>query len=47
MYGVRAYAIGYAVAELPYIFVITLSFCAIFYWVTGLASSAEQFFFYW
>ncbi|CAM9128278.1 unnamed protein product [Scytosiphon promiscuus] len=47
MYSVRAYAIGYAVAELPYILFITLAFCSIFYWVTGLADSAEQFFFYW
>lgn len=47
MYGVRAYAVGYAVAELPYILFITLAFCSIFYWITGLADSAEQFFMYW
>ncbi|CAN0233600.1 unnamed protein product [Laminaria digitata] len=47
MYSVRAYAIGYAFAELPYILFITLAFCSIFYWVTGLADSAEQFLFYW
>ncbi|CAM9569491.1 unnamed protein product, partial [Laminaria digitata] len=47
MYSVRAYAMGYAFAELPYILFITLAFCSIFYWVTGLADSAEQFFFYW
>ncbi|CAM9737972.1 unnamed protein product [Ascophyllum nodosum] len=47
MYNVRAYAIGYAFAELPYILLITLSFCSIFYWIMGLASSAEQFFMYW
>lgn len=47
MYSVRAYAIGYAVAELPYVLFITLAFCSIFYWITGLADSAEKFFFYW
>lgn len=47
MYAVRAYAIGYAVAEIPYILFITLAFCCIFYWITGLAASAGQFFFYW
>ena len=44
MYAVRPYAIGYAVAEFLF---ITLAFCSIFYWITGLADSAEQFFFYW
>ncbi|CAM9523327.1 unnamed protein product, partial [Hapterophycus canaliculatus] len=47
MYSVCSYAIGYAVAELPYVLFITLAFCTIFYWVTGLADSAEKFFFYW
>ncbi|CAM9235024.1 unnamed protein product, partial [Hapterophycus canaliculatus] len=47
MYSVRSYAIGYAVAELPYMLFISLAFCSIFYWVTGLADSAEQFFIYW
>ncbi|CAM9793211.1 unnamed protein product [Hapterophycus canaliculatus] len=47
MYNVWAYGIGYAVAELPYILVITLAFCSIFYWVTELADSVDQFFFYW
>ncbi|CAM9975163.1 unnamed protein product [Scytosiphon promiscuus] len=47
MYSVRSYGIGYAVAELPYILVITLAFCSIFYWVTGLADSAEQFLMFW
>ena len=47
MYGVRAYAVGYVVAELPYILCVTLAFCSIFYWVTGLADTAEQFFMYW
>lgn len=47
MYAVGAYAAGYAVAEIPYILFITLTFCCIFYWITGLAASAEQFFFYW
>ena len=46
-YIVRSYAIGYAFAELPYILFITLAFCSIFYWITGLANSAEQIFFYW
>ncbi|CBN79954.1 pleiotropic drug resistance transporter [Ectocarpus siliculosus] len=47
MYSVRSYAIGYAVAELPYILFISLAFCSIFYWITGLADSADQFFMYW
>eukprot|EP00904_Undaria_pinnatifida_P014208 jgi/Undpi1/9918/HiC_scaffold_28.g12372.m1 len=47
MYSVRSYAVGYAIAELPYVLFITLAFCAIFYWITGLADSAEQFFLYW
>lgn len=47
MYGVRAYAIGNAVAELPYILFITLAFCSIFYWITGLADDAGRFFMYW
>eukprot|EP00903_Cladosiphon_okamuranus_P018818 g17309.t1 len=47
MYGVRAYAVGYAVAELPYIFFITLAFCSIFYWVSDLADDAGRFFMYW
>lgn len=47
MYSVRAYAIGYAVAELPYVLFITMAFCSIFYWMTGLANSAEKFFVYW
>eukprot|EP00752_Nemacystus_decipiens_P004290 g3919.t1 len=47
MYGVRAYAVGYAVAELPYILFITLAFCSIFYWITGLADDAGRFFMYW
>ncbi|CAM9917474.1 unnamed protein product, partial [Ectocarpus sp. 13 AM-2016] len=47
MYSVRSYAIGYAVAELPYILFISLAFCSIFYWMTGLANSAGQFFMYW
>lgn len=47
MYSVRAYATGYAIAELPYVLLITLSFAVIFYWMTDLAESAEQFFFYW
>ncbi|CAM9674100.1 unnamed protein product, partial [Scytosiphon promiscuus] len=47
MYSVRSYAAGYAFAELPYILFVTLAFCSIFYWVMGLAASAEQFLFYW
>lgn len=47
MYSVRAYALGYAVAELPYILFITLAFSSIFYWMVGLANTAEQFFFFW
>ncbi|CAB1108061.1 ABC [Ectocarpus sp. CCAP 1310/34] len=47
MYSVRSYAIGYAVAELPYILFISLAFCSIFYWITGLADSADRFFMYW
>lgn len=47
MYGVRAYAVGYAVAELPYILFITLAFCSIFYWISDLANTAGQFFMYW
>lgn len=47
MYSVRAYGLGYAFAELPYVLFITLSFCAIFYWVMGLADTAGQFLMYW
>lgn len=47
MYSVRAYGLGYAFAELPYVLIITLSFCAIFYWIMGLADTAGQFFMYW
>lgn len=47
MYSVRAYAVGYGVAEVPYLLVITLLFCSIFYWMVGLAGTAHQFFFYW
>ncbi|CAN0376517.1 unnamed protein product, partial [Scytosiphon promiscuus] len=42
MYSVRSYAAGYAFAELPYILFVTLAFCSIFYWVMGLAASAEH-----
>ncbi|CBJ30625.1 conserved unknown protein [Ectocarpus siliculosus] len=47
MYSSLAYVIGYTVAEVPYIVVITLAFCCIFYFVMGLAATAHQFFFYW
>lgn len=47
MYGVGAYAIGYFLAEIPYILFITLAYCSIFYWISGLAATAAQFFFYW
>ncbi|CAM9164398.1 unnamed protein product [Ectocarpus sp. 13 AM-2016] len=47
MYSSLAYAIGYTVAEVPYIFVISLAFCGIFYFIMGLAATAHQFFFYW
>lgn len=47
MYGVRAYAIGYAIAELPYILFITLAFCCILYWSMGFAADPGKFFFYW
>ncbi|CAM9420757.1 unnamed protein product, partial [Hapterophycus canaliculatus] len=46
MYCVRAYATGYAVAEVPYILFVAFAFCSIFYWVTGLADSVGQFFFF-
>lgn len=47
MYSVKSYALGYAFAEMPYILFVTLAFCSIFYFSTGLAASVGQFFFYW
>jgi hypothetical protein len=47
MYSVRPYAFGYFFAELPYLFLSTLIFVSIFYFMAGLDPQADKFFFYY
>eukprot|EP01001_Neometanema_parovale_P004306 NODE_15_length_4507_cov_49.404653_g13_i0.p1 GENE.NODE_15_length_4507_cov_49.404653_g13_i0~~NODE_15_length_4507_cov_49.404653_g13_i0.p1 ORF type:complete len:1404 (+),score=270.35 NODE_15_length_4507_cov_49.404653_g13_i0:55-4266(+) len=46
MYSVQAYAVAFAVVELPFLFTSTLLFCGPFYWMVGLKSDAKAFAFW-